>query len=31
MAIRQIGFGIAKGLTGDHSDKMANHYRRQLQ
>lgn len=31
LAIRRIGLGIAKGLTGVYPDKMADHYRRQLQ
>jgi hypothetical protein len=31
LAIRRIGLGIAKGITGVYPDKMADHYRRQLQ
>ncbi|MBT6765776.1 MAG: hypothetical protein HOA90_14715, partial [Prolixibacteraceae bacterium] len=31
MAIRQIGLGIAKGITGVYPDKMADHFRRKLQ
>ena len=31
LAIRRIGLGIAKGLTGVYPDKQADAFRRQLQ